>query len=86
MCCHCGSGPGEPRTLGPTGEETFAITGNTALNSETHREVVVRASDAADWGIAAFTGRSPALADSLAAQDAYHPGPPRATGSRSYAA
>ena len=33
--------------------------------------VVVRASDAADWGIAAFTGRSPALADSLAAQDAY---------------
>lgn len=28
-----------------------------------------RAPDAADWGIAAFTGRSPALADALAAQD-----------------
>jgi fructuronate reductase len=27
------------------------------------------ASDAADWGIAAFTGRSPAMADAMAAQD-----------------
>ena len=44
-----------------------------------------QAPDAADWGIAAFTGRSTALAEALdragRAVHADHPRPPTATGS-----